>query len=311
MRVRGLSGVVGGAVVCLLVAGCAPSTSGEAVERDQGATSGQAEASGPVGGEKNRLRWALPLDAYWVDDVLGNAAEAVLVEECMRDNGFDYGRPLVDVSVRSETALAAGRQLFNVETATQWGYSGAPDPNADITRAASEESMSWSAEQDEQYWACLDEAREELPTESTRINNTLASFANAPWSGSVRDPAVLAAAEKWVACVQPLGFTDIPSSPFSEDGPMPTLSMRASYGAIVDGRVNEQTPEQEAEEIRLATFDAECRESSGYAQALYDAEWERQLTVVAENEDALATLLEDKTAFEEQAREILDGAGVG
>ncbi|WP_264032448.1 hypothetical protein [Cellulosimicrobium sp. SH8] len=277
----------------------------------QGTAAGQVEAAGPVEGEKNRMRWALPLDTYWVDQALGSAAEAVLVEECMRDNGFDYRRPMVDVSVRSETKLAGQQHLFNVETAAQWGYSGAPDPNAAIIRAASEAAMSWPAEQDEQYWSCLDEARKELPTEAMRIDNTLSGMGMSTGIDATRDPAVVAAAEKWVACMQPLGFTDLPSSPHGEDGGMPTMSMSASFGEIYDGKTNEQTPEQEAEEIRLATFDAECRESSGYAQALYDAEWERQATVVAENEDALATLLEDKAAYEKQAREILDGAGVG
>ncbi|MCO7274760.1 MULTISPECIES: hypothetical protein [Cellulosimicrobium] len=253
----------------------------------------------------------MPLDAYRVDNALGDAAEGVLVEACMRDEGFDYQRPQVDVSVRSESMSLGGRRLFNVETAARWGYSGAPDPNAAIIRAASEESMSWSPEQDEQFWACVDEAREELPTEGMRINNALAGLGASAWNGAALDPAVVAAAEKWVTCMQPLGVTDLPSSPNGEDGGTPTETMSASFGEIADGMENERTPEQKAEEIRLATFDAECQESSGYAQALYDAEWERQTTVVAENEDALATLLEEKNAFEKQSREILDGAGVG
>ncbi len=307
---REWSGLVGGAVVCLIVAGCAPSAPQGSVE-PQGTTAGQVEATGPVEGEKNRMRWALPLDVYWVDDTLGSAAENVLAEACMRDNGYDYRRPQVDVSVRSETEQPFGRHLFNVETAARWGYGGAPDPNAAVLRAASEEAMSWPAEQGEQFFACLDEARKELPPEAMRIDNTLSGMGITSGFDAVRDPAVVAAAEQWVTCMQPLGFTDLPSSPHGEDGGMPTMSMAASFGEIYDGKTNEQTPAQEAEEIRLATFDAECRESSGYAQALYDAEWERQLTVVAENEDALATLLEEKAAYEEQAREILDGAGVG
>jgi hypothetical protein len=171
--------------------------------------------------------------------------------------------------------------------------------------------MSWPAEQGEQFFACLDEARKELPTEAMRIDNALSGLGVRSGIDATRDPAVVAAAERWVACMQPLGFTDLPSSPYGEDGGMPTVSMAASFGEIYDGKTNEQTPEQEAEEIRLATFDAECRESSGYAQALYDAEWERQTTVVAENEDALATFLEEKAAYEKQAREILDRAGAG
>ncbi|MCR1983147.1 hypothetical protein NSA53_12965 [Cellulosimicrobium cellulans] len=252
----------------------------------------------------------MPLDAYRVDESLFHA-EHVLVEACMRGSGFDYRRPPIDIAARSESLSIGGRNLFNVVVAAKWGYSGAPDPNGEIIRAAEAAATAWTPEEDAQYLTCLDGAREEFPPSGMRINNALSGFGLSAWTGAVMEPKVVAAAERWVGCVRSLGFTDLPSSPYSEDGGMPTESMADAYGEIADGRMNEQTPEQEAEEIRLATFDAECRESSGYAQALYDAEWDRQMTVVEENEDALATLLEEKTAFEKQAREILDGAGVG
>lgn len=258
--------------------------------------------------EKNRSMWVMPLDAYMVDQQLDNAVD-VLVEPCMQESGFAYQRAAIDITQRSETVTVSGRNLFNVDVAKKWGYGGAPDPNGDLILAAEAQTMSWPPEEQEQYDECMREAREEFPAQT--INNYVAGLALSSWSGALRDPEVVAAAKDWVQCMQPLGFTDLPDSPNSESGGTPTQSMSDAYGEVADGVTNVQTPEQEAEEIRIATFDAECQESSGYAQALYDAEWERQVATVRENEPALTALLDEKAAYEEKADKIFREAGLG
>lgn len=263
--------------------------------------------------EKNRLMWVMPLDAYMVAEQLDSAVD-VFIEPCMQERGFTYRRPAVDVTKRSETVTVSGRNLFNVEVARQWGYGGAPDPNADALRADAAESMHWSAEQQDQFQECLDSARVQFPAQ--RINNVVTSLSFSAWSGAKNAPEVLEAAERWVHCMQPLGFSDLPDGPNADGGGTPTPSMVEAYtgvpyDATFDGAAPEQTAEQRAEEIRIATFDAECQESSGYAQALYDAEWDRQVSIVRENEDALTRLLDEKAAYEEKADRILREAGSG
>ncbi|WP_147463499.1 hypothetical protein [Cellulomonas triticagri] len=262
--------------------------------------------------EQNRALWVMPLDAYMVDDQLDHLVD-VFTEPCMQEHGFSYQRPAVDVALRSETVTVSGRNLFNVDVATAWGYSGAPDPNDDALRAAQTDSMTWPQEQLDQYADCLQDARESFPAQ--RINNHVAGLALSPWEGAKRDPDVLEAAGRWVQCMRPLGFTDLPDSP-NGDGGTPTSSMveaytGQSYSKTFDGAADRQTVEQKAEEIRIATFDAECQESSGYAQALYEAEWARQVSIVRENEPALTSLLDEKAAYEEMADGILRGAGPG
>lgn len=261
--------------------------------------------------EKNRVMWVMPLDAYVVAEQLDSAVD-VFIEPCMRERGFVYRRPPVDVTKRSETASVSGRRLFNVEVARQWGYSGAPDPNADVLRAAAAESTHWSAEEQDQYEECLRDAREQFPAQ--RINNFVSGLTVSTWSGAKNAPEVLEAAERWVQCMRPLGFSDLPAGPNADGGGTPTPAMVEAYtgvpyDATFDGAAPEQTAEQRAEEIRIATFDAECQESSGYAQALYDAEWDRQVSVVRENEGALTNLLDEKAAYEEKADRILREAG--
>lgn len=263
--------------------------------------------------EKNRTMWAMPLDAYMVEEQLDYAVD-VFVEPCMQERGFAYRRPPVDVTKRSETVSVSGRSLFNVEVAKRWGYSGAPHPNADVLLAASAESMQWPAEQLDQYEACLRDAREQFPAQ--RINNFVSGLTVSTGSGAKNAPEVLEAAGRWVQCMQPLGFSDLPDGPNADGGGTPTPAMTEAYtgvpsNATFDGAAPEQTAEQRAEEIRIATFDAECQESSGYAQALYDAEWDRQVSIVRENQDSLTRLLDEKAAYEEEADRILREAGSG
>lgn len=263
--------------------------------------------------EKNRLMWVMPLDAYMVEEQLDSAVD-VFIEPCMQQHGFAYRRPPVDVTKRSETVSVSGRNLFNVEVARQWGYGGAPDPNADVLRAAAAESMHWPAEQLDQYEECLGSAREQFPAQ--RINNFVAGLTISTWSGAKNAPEVLEAAERWVQCMRPLGFSDLPDGPNADGGGTPTPSMMEAYtgvpyGATLDGAAPEQTAQQKAEEIRIATFDAECQESTGYAQALYDAEWDRQVSVVRDNGEALTGLLHEKAAYEERAEKALREAGLG
>lgn len=252
----------------------------------------------------------MPLDPYTVSSQYGYVVH-LLIEPCMEEHGFSYDPPKVDISLTSSTESVSGRSLFNVDVAQTWGYGGEAPPNSEAIQTAQAESLTWSPEQNEQFSACISEQREVLPEDWARINNTVSSLANSAWTGAIRAPEVLDAAEEWVACMQPLGFSDLPSSPNDADGGTPTDAMMASFGVVEDGLAETQTPEQQAEEIRIATFDARCQETSGYADALYEAEWSRQVSIVEDNKDALASLLEEKEAYLLLVDQVMREAGLG
>jgi hypothetical protein len=50
------------------------------------------------------------------------------------------------------------------------------------------------------------------------------------------------------------------------------------------------------EEIRAATQDARCRESSGYAEGSYQAEVDAQVTLMSQNQPALERVLANTAA---------------
>lgn len=252
-------------------------------------------------------RWKMPLDEFRVDDAYTNAL-AVLAEPCMRSAGYDHSRPAIDVRARSASVSEAGRVLFDVEVAEKWGYGGAPDPNSKALEIAEAEAASWSEAQSEAYSRCLDQAHERL--EIPDNNNFLSGLALSAWNGATRDPAVLSAAEAWRECMAPLGIPDLPVSPVSGEG-LPTSSMAATFGLVVDGRSNEErTRSQRAEEIKVAVFDAECRDTTGFSEALYQAEWMRQTSLVAENGPALAALKSAKIEYESRAIGVFREAGL-
>jgi hypothetical protein len=69
---------------------------------------------------------------------------------------------------------------------------------------------------------------------------------------------------------------------------MPPPSIDGQAGSGVDevpvSGVGRDVP---SSEVRVASADATCRDSSGYAAALYQSEWELQAQAVADNADQL------------------------
>jgi hypothetical protein len=64
-------------------------------------------------------------------------------------------------------------------------------------------------------------------------------------------------------------------------------------------------PTVTADEVALAETDARCRESSGFREAAYSAEWSEQDLLVKENIDALTAELEYNKDMEVAIRAVV------
>lgn len=239
----------------------------------------------------------MPTDAF-VETETGNRDHArdVAIGTCMKTAGQRWS--VVPRTVRPDGNAswnAVTRLIFTTETARAFGYhqqirEGGLDqaqigalfrrPTLDRAGKKSWQKCSRSADR----LLGLDKP---IPTFAT----TLASEA---YERARADPEVVSAAGDWADCMDSLGIGDAGTDPAG----MPTASMRAQFGLDSDGPPTEQASD---DEIRIATADAACQESSGYAQAMYDVEWQIQAELVEKNSARLATI---KASLEAEHRRI-------
>lgn len=280
--------------------------------------SGPGGAAGPSSGEidlpaQDVDRWVMPVDEFVPHDIsVTDYAENLLVQECMAESGYVWEVPWVDVDAPPPvTTNEVGRTLFDGDLAAAWGYLSAPDARADLAGQAELNARAGTPEEDEQNAACLDAVRADaLPLPSSGSRNLASSLGMAADRAARLDPAVLAAAEEWRACMEPLGVSDLPRDPQE----MPSESLRAEFGRVpraADGAGLDALPVAGPREIEVAVADARCRDTSGWRTTRYQAEWERQVTAVAENADALVRAREESDAHLATARAVVVSRGLG
>lgn len=243
--------------------------------------------------DRNLERWALPLDTYHPDSAYAEArhlyAENLLVSACLAEEGVTY--PAFSAPTAASTSSAAvndaGRRLFTPDIAATYGYHSAPRddgsaaPSAEDSAAqrAFSEQVAADPGVQEAFEGCLSEARDEVPYPNI---NLIESLETSAYQAAKVDREAQSAAERWQTCLDPQGVADLPELP--DDG-MPPTELAADFGlADADG---DAFAAPGVEEIQLAEADAECRESSGLTEALYDAEFDAQVAFIADNEDAL------------------------
>lgn len=233
---------------------------------------------------KNLQNWTMPLDQYvsGQDDSITDAyAENLLIAPCLAKDGYDFPVPWRNLdALHGPSFNAAGARLFTVALASEYGYHVAPnpDPSAQRWQEIVNSSPQMSDQEYEAFSSCLATARKTvhpLP-ESAEIAT---GYTNDAMTKAESDDQVKDKASAWKRCMRSTGVADLPDSPRE----MPPQSLVDRYGLAEDGAAG---PASE-EELRIATADATCQETSGYHKALYDAEWRFQLQVMADHADDL------------------------
>jgi hypothetical protein len=235
--------------------------------------------------QKNIDQWVLPLDNYIVGDTkASDYAGNLLVAPCVEKAGYSWNQPYRDITAGNGASFnSVGRRLFNPSIAEKWGYHFAPSPDTTLAAANAFNASANAISPAEQtvVTKCIVQSRKTLPilSGSALIG---ANYASEAYDAAVSDSAVKAAASKWRACMVPAGISDIPATP--EDFPSASVTSRFGLGRLV---LSNTPPDVTPAEIKLATFDANCEESSGYLPALYKTEWDHQVTLMSKNADAL------------------------
>lgn len=254
--------------------------------------------SSPSGAQESS--WELPTDSFVMTEVevaVSELAEDYLVQDCMAEQGQTW-----QVTHVSESELAAparspgGLRIFDEEIAATLGYRFPPVFPAQVTAERQRlNSVELTATQEAAFAACLAAARDQLGSlTAVNLSNSIAVRTAGSWESAAADDAVTQAAERWRGCMKPEGIPDLPDAPYSADSGMPTPSMMASWG----GADYDTSTSPTAAEIAVASADAACRTSSGYAHAFYQAVWKHESLLLHDD----PTLADDGR----RAREVYD-----
>lgn len=245
---------------------------------------------------QDRATWKMPLDEFYVySPELDNYAENLLIADCLTSQGYDWPVPWQDTDyTQPEDFNRIGLRIFTPEIAAKWGYHLAPPANEESANLWVEfvqvtDSYFPNPELDAALLSCRDgvRAKDEDPFATTDGQNYLSGLAIQAEQVALQDDEVIAATKKWRECLQPQVEYTVPADPWSG---MPSAGAMEKWG-ILSG----QTPEASAEEIAAAVADADCRESSGLAEAKYQKSWDEQLKLVQENRDELERIRDAAT----------------
>lgn|GEM_PF-776793 len=320
----GLGSVVVLVLICSVTGSCSTSVDGEVASSTEGASYGAVEPSSSSGGEnslgvtKDISTWALPFDVIFDQELSRLQVHLVHVwtDECMLKHGFPDYEILSSVDVPyPETNPHGFSALFNSVIAQKYGYRKAPDPGYRYSSGGVENrDRSYFEDKSQafkdQMYACVNEAtvREKgpVPTGEPPMSKpgSYESELN-QFVVSSSDPALAAQAKAWVECMAPQGISDLPSAPWTLQNykAMPeSLRERWDWWPLGDAS---------ADEIQVATFDAGCRESSGWNQALYDLTWDRQVAFIAAHHADVQRELDVQAAEKVRLRDLLSQATNG
>jgi hypothetical protein len=239
--------------------------------------------------------WAMPLDGYvQPGGAKQDYATNLVVQPCLRRLGIDSPVPWATVSglegrddltetpARGNPSPALSWTVpLDADTASARGYHGPSDvgANLDGMRAWGQDPERNAAFADAPQAAvtrCFHETYRSLglddedgaDQEASLVAKRLTYLAA---MAAREDEAVVTAARRWHRCMATADVDDLPAAPSG----MPSQSIRAAYGTEI-----RSTPVQDGE-VAVAARDAACQGTSGYREALYDAEWQRLLHVTA------------------------------
>lgn len=272
-------------VITLGVVGCAGGSQGQDLELPP----------------KNFEAWVMPLDEFiFTSSPLRDYAEALLEQECYAEKGVEWDVPWQPVDRGfGPSSSRSGQSIFNVELAQQYGYHKAPNDwenkSAWVEFVESRYAVAESTPGfDEIFRECGEFSRGRLPLPGDEDFSYAANAASQSLQDALLEPELEEHANAWSECMIDAGYRDLPANPEL----MPIDELAAQWAIDDPFTVAGQ------DEIQMATADAQCSESTGWDEALYDMQWSKQEQFVRDNGDRLIRIREAIKA----ERELLETA---
>lgn len=253
-------------------------------------------AAEPTSFTRNMKTWRQPLDDFYPASVDQNYAASLATSACMRDAGVKNW-PVEDPSkYLPPTFTRRVRKMFDQDIAKAYGY------HAGLGHTVEREvPPPLTPEQEASLAECQEGAFSRLGLTSP-ILGYVQGLAGAAAEDALHSDAVESAARGWRECMLPLGLPDLPETPL---GNMPTETQRVRFGLTDDDTDETKVQPATPQEIREATMDAGCRESSGYTAALYDQEVSSGLAAIKKQPERISEALKATEQFNKKIRAII------
>ncbi|MPN43353.1 hypothetical protein SDC9_190912 [bioreactor metagenome] len=150
---------------------------------------------------------------------------------------------------------------------------------------------------------CFDQVREELkqagaPEERSETEQAVSGGYNVLFRDAITDEVHQAAA-RWRECMAPLGIVDLPDEPWTAGAMSMPPSLMSAWGWT------SSFGKPSADEVRIAVHDANCRETSGWSEALYESQWALAEKFVEDNKPALDALLQQHNKYIKKYQQII------
>lgn len=251
-------------------------------------------------GVKNIAMWALPLDEYVQDfNNLDNYSEQLLLASCLNDVGIEWPVPWQDVEEPASPVYnAAGKRLFNLEIAKEYGFR----PNLAPSKSAQlwEEFLTYSPTEpgfQDAFDKCLAGIRAEHPILQPETMVAVTSLIIQVREEAFLSPEGQKAANRWRACMEPQGFGQLPDNPDE----FPSFELLEELGSTPPVEMVEPSER----EIAVAVAHATCLDSSDFSKVMYEMEWELQETAIERERANLDRIRGAVQARETAVREII------
>ncbi|MDO4665523.1 MAG: hypothetical protein Q4A71_04895 [Actinomycetaceae bacterium] len=264
--------------------------------------------------EKNEATWALATDPYHGNESieLTTHAEELITSDCMKKRGLDLPVRMDLSAPRSESQPSNnGTTVFSIDLAQKYGYHYAPNPQDKLEQAITEAGGDLYKSKDENFhknWnECVDIARKKVSPgtkpgaeksldELDDESNTIGSQLNRLHVDYASTPSLVQSGKQWRECMAPLGIAGLPEYPWDPGNRPPDQILSLLPG------FESQVGKPSAEEIRIATRDAKCRDSSKWTHNLYEAEWDLHKKFVDQHKSDLEPIL---VSYEKQGNRAL------
>lgn len=249
--------------------------------------SGPASVAVPDQPSRDVAAWTMPLDAaVGVPFDAVSAAEDVRLAPCLAEQGWDEPAPARDAALLLLPDMWADDLVvvppLDAARAERWGHGPVVDPQASAWRTWAR-AHNADVRLGQMLDVCLPGARsgewaaafegQEVQSRARELRRTARQRAEAA-------PDVVDAAERWRACL-----VDAVGEDGTGEG-VPLSPERLLVADVSDGDVTAPVTDQSR---ATALEDADCQVSSGYREALYDAQWSEESFVTRDDAELLGS----------------------